>query len=224
MNGNEFCKILASAMEASTDSMLADVLGVTPAAISNLRKKEEISSRQSSNYIKRIVGAKKSEILNAAIKPVVEYFPINATQKRSEKRWYFIDEDKNDHLLKVLKSNIGIYSFYDSQGKIIYLGKTKKNLYDEMVQTYNRDFRQYFMYSIHHPREKFRPNVDGKLHDLTRMSVILADTAIFFSAYVVDSELVDALEAFLIRISANNLINSRMETKLTAVGSPIQGG
>lgn len=222
MLGTEFVEILRSELSAKNDSELARLLGVTPPSISTLKKTTNIGNRQVANFIKRIIEHKSENILENAIETVVEYFPIESILGRSEKRWYFFDSDKNETLYNVLKKNIGLYSFYNSEGKIIYLGQTKKNLFDEMLQTYNREITNYSMFAVEHPREKYRPDPDGKLKKLKKIRIKLADTAAFFSCYIVDKNLVSPLEALLIRISANNLINSRMEASLQSVGVAAQ--
>jgi hypothetical protein len=89
----------------------------------------------------------------------------------------------------------------------------------EMIQTYNRSFKgNYVVFSVRHPRDKYRPKPDGKLRQLRKQQVLLADTAAFFSCYRVDQGLVLPLEALMIRIAANNLINVRMEKALPSVG------
>jgi hypothetical protein len=155
-------------------------------------------------------------LLNS-IRPIVEYFPIDAVQKRV--RWYAFDEKEHVELTNILNDEKVIYAFYNSEGRLIYLGKAETTIFGEMTQTFNRSFSDnYVIFAVKHPRERYKPKPNGGLRQISKQEAILADTAKFFSAYSVSPELIVPLESLLIRICANNLINTRMEQQLRPFG------
>ena len=50
----------------------------------------------------------------------------------------------------------------------------------------------------------------------------MKETASFFSAYKVENSFIPTLEALLIRVCANNLINTRMEKINAGVANPLR--
>jgi hypothetical protein len=88
-----------------------------------------------------------------------------------------------------------------------------------MTQTFNRDFNNYRIFAVDHPRNRFRPNPDGKLRRIRVQNATLADTAKFFSAYSVEPNMIRSLEALLIRVNANSVINVRMEKALKQISA-----
>jgi hypothetical protein len=51
----------------------------------------------------------------------------------------------------------------------------------------------------------------SKKPKISKTDGILVETACYFSAYEVDSDLIDPLEAISIRLIPNNIVNSRMD-------------
>lgn len=104
----------------------------------------------------------------------------------------------------------GIYIFYDSSGRAIYVGKTSArtgSLWARMKSSFNHDqqkSRQ--LYRIDHS-----PNAKLLDKKLGPKPVQLHELAKYFSAYEVDSNFVDNIEALLIRAFADNLMNKKME-------------
>ena len=129
----------------------------------------------------------------------------------------FLDKDTNDQksLIDILASNVGIYAFYNSELEIVYLGKTKKNLWDEMRIAYSREMPHYKRYKVIHPRHKYKPTKDGYVRKLQLSKMRVWDTAWYFSAYAVDPSMIDDVERLLIRILPNDLLNKRMEGNMS---------
>lgn len=221
MTGAKFCSLLRVELGVSNNRQLAKKLGITPPNLYTMEAKTDIKPRQFANFIKRVVEAKTGDLLAASIQPIVEYFPIDAIQKRDgSSRWYAFDEAEHTKLADLLRSQKGIYAFYNSEGRLIYLGRAEKSLLVEMTQTFNRNFKDnYVIFAVTHPRNRFKPKPDGKLRRIRRQQAILADTARFFSAYAVQPDMICSLEALLIRVSANNLINVRMEKGLKQISA-----
>jgi len=143
-------------------------------------------------------------------KVIVELFPI---PKEEDYGRAFLNEDKDDHaeLIQHLENTIGIYAFYNSELEIIYLGKTKKNLWSEMKNAYSRDMPHYQRLIVEYPREKFKQTVSGLARKLVRRNLAVWEAACYFSAYSVNEDHIDELESLLIRIAPNDVVNKRME-------------
>jgi hypothetical protein len=218
MKGNILVEILGKELKTSKKTAIARALNVSPTLISNLaNQKRELSARQVGNIIRRIVNYTTNTLIDNAVETIVEYFPVEPHKNRT--RWHPLNKSSHPELAELLEKSVGIYVYYNSEGKVIYLGKAERSLMSEMIQTYNRSFKDnYVIFAVRHPRDRFKPKPDGTMRSLRKQEVILADTASFFSCYKVDSGLILSLEALLIRIAANNLINVRMEKALPAVG------
>ncbi|MBV8104280.1 MAG: hypothetical protein JO223_06600 [Hyphomicrobiales bacterium] len=211
-------ELLAKELKTSKNIAIARALNVSPALISNLsHQRRELSGRQLANIIKAVVNHTTENLIKTSVETIVEYFPVERHKIRT--RWHPLNKASHPELAALLEKSIGIYVYYNSEGKVIYLGKAEKSLMGEMIQTYNRPFYDnYVIFSVKHPRDQFKPKPDGTMRALRKQQVILADTASFFSCYKVDSGLILPLEALMIRIAANNLINVRMEKALPAIG------
>jgi len=125
----------------------------------------------------------------------------------------FLNEAESDQksLIEILRQNIGIYAFYNSEFEIIYLGKTKNSLWNEMKSAYMRTMPHYKRYRVKHPRGKFLPPKSGSVRKIKLDSVAVWEAASYFSAYSVAENLIDDVEKLLIRIAPNDVLNRRME-------------
>lgn len=122
---------------------------------------------------------------------------------------YKHDSDLRDYL----KRKKGIYIFYDSQGKPLYVGKAKKqNLWSEMNNAFNRDRETQKIRFVSHPTNdvKFVP-ASIKKRAIRLQHIWLHDMASYFSAYEVENNLIDNAEALLIRAFSNGLLNAKIE-------------
>lgn len=105
----------------------------------------------------------------------------------------------------------GIYIFYDSSSRAIYVGKTAGqtgSLWARMKSSFNADQQK--------SRQQYRID-HGKgdkvnTRKLGPKGVQLHELAKYFSAYeVVDPQFTHNIEALLIRAFADNLMNKKME-------------
>jgi len=103
-----------------------------------------------------------------------------------------------------LKEVNGIYIFYDSLGKAIYVGKTKRvgndHLLGEIKNAWERQ-RDY------HQQVRIKKGLAFKYE-----SYKLKDAAHYISAYEISEEHISMIEALLTRILPNNLTNKRIES------------
>jgi len=208
MNIDIFLKILKEKLLITNDQDLADMIGTTFQTLKSYRNKEAITEIQMANLIIKAMNRKQIDSFQGAIKEIVEFHPINFTEARNGKDWKFICPDKDEYpeeyeLKQKLNScSEGIYLFYNSEGKVIYAGKTHSNLWKEMNNAFNRYRSSQKMYRVNHKR---------KNKDLKEESVKLHDIAHYFSVYETHELLTHDLEAFIIRAMPNNLTNIRME-------------
>jgi len=147
----------------------------------------------------------------AALHPIVEFFPTFDGEEQSD---LFADNtaDHQKELRKALESAKGIYAFYNSEGEVIYIGKTERqNLWKRMRHSYLAEKARYERYYVPHPRQRFSPRRDGRVRKLVRQSFSIRDVASFCSAYALPPKLIMFGEQLLIRIIPNDLINLRME-------------
>lgn len=151
------------------------------------------------------------------MRPLIEYFPVDYVSSKRDAVWEFINEtDPRQKSLKgLLDTHHGIYIFYDSLLRAIYVGKAKRtSLYREMRAAYNRPRgKNQMVWGVAHLSQQrvFDPEREA-VRKIQRIEMQLHDLAYYFSAYSIDDELIDTIEALLIRAFANQLANRRKET------------
>lgn len=182
MRGSQLCDVLKDQLGAKNDSELARYLAVAPATISLMRSsRQDLTERRIAKFIKRTVDHKAGLLFENAVRPIVEFFDIRACESKQGAKWLpFAVKDEPD-LHRQLLSAKGLYAYYNSEGEIIYVGRTNKNLFDEMVSAYNRPLPSYHVYKVKHAWGRFTPNTAEKIRQIGRRNVTIADTAFFFS-------------------------------------------
>ena len=150
------------------------------------------------------------------INPIVEYAQLDyAERKRSDKLDIFEKHDDHSYwgaIVNRLQLSYGIYIFYDSLTRPLYVGIAKEQvIWTRANQSFN-DYRERngkMMY-VQHPssRVKYEPN---KIKRVVRSGYRLSDVATFFSAYEIERDNISGLEAFAIRAFGGVLLNTKME-------------
>ena len=203
-----------------TNNDVANYLGTNPAQISNWRtKKRAITNLEIAGLFERSRKAAVEQAQRAAIRPIVEFYPIVRVRPRQNGQWELFATDKDAplsarDLRAALDNSRGVYVFYDTRGRALYAGKTKKRtLWNEMKSAFNRDRGRQELFRVRHSRRNQEfVSASGQPRNIRQTSVVLADMAAYFSAYEVASGMIDAIETLLIRAFANDLLNTRMET------------
>jgi hypothetical protein len=219
MRGHELIEELKRKHSLQKDSEVADHLGMTTFQLTNWRKRQtHLTPRQVANAIEKSSKVAVAKSQSHQIRPLVEFFPITVTESKQGAKFALFPAGKEDNplhrgLREHLAQSNGIYVFYDTRGQAIYAGKAKEqSLWNEMNSAFNRDRDTQTVYRVGHPqrRQKFTPTHESprRLH---RQTVKLHDMAAYFSAYIVDKDMIDDLEALLVRAFANDLLNARME-------------
>ena len=211
MNGAELVNILQKQLSLDTDTALAAALGLTQGRISQIRSSKKLSAKQVAKFFDKAIVHKVGDEFVHAVEPLVEFFEIKRTETSQNVKWNPFDVKKDPHLREKLDDAKGVYAFYNSEGEIIYLGKTKgKSLFNEMKNAFNRDFPSYQILTVKHPWKKFKEFENGS-RQIKKGNAHLHETARYFSCYKVSEELISPLEALLIRMMPNNLINVKIE-------------
>ena len=225
MLGSELIDGLRRELGCRRDSELEQTLGVSAGRVSQVRSKSSIGAKYASSLIAKICDERVAATFRNAIIPVVEFYPIERSSSSQEASYIPFDAttDSGVGLRKALTSSAGrkvcgVYAFYNSQGEIIYFGKTEKqNLFQEIKNAYNRQMRNCNIYRVRHPSGKYKPTGGGTIRQIQRENVYLYQVSEYFSAYDVRPELVGAVESLVIRLTPNDLINARIEKKALSI-------
>ena len=154
-----------------------------------------------------------------SITPIVEYAELEAYDTENSTNQYALwgpDYHKGHMYWKGvtdrLKEATGLYVFYDSLTKPLYVGiAPDRKIWIRANESYNvyRE-RNGWILTADHPANQVAYN-KNKVRRLRREGFSLADVATYFSAYEVSSDLVYGLEAFAIRAFGATLLNTKME-------------
>ena len=222
MKADDLINALHKELKTSTQSELAEELGISEGALSQWKSSSAgagfTAHRVASALVKsRSVAIEKN--LKGMIKPIVEFYPIDISDSaRGSKKEVIRTRDGSTpyakELKNALKKSCGIYIFYDAYGQALYLGKAEKqDIWTEMKEAYNyRTCAERTISLVDHPKDnlKFQPSHEQPL-PIKKTLFKLYDLAYYFSAYDINKGAITELEAFLIRCFANNLMNDRME-------------
>jgi len=217
LNAENLIQALKKKLGMKTDIALAKALGMTgPALIQWRNQKNDLSCLQVANAVGKARGASKEESQRATIKPIVEFFPIDAVLVGKRQEIFGTGKDAGKHLnglRAALEKSQGLYVFYDTRGRALYAGQTKKqNLWKEMNLAFNRDRGAQVITLVRHPTSdvEFRP-AHEMVRQPTDINLKLHDLAAYVSAYGVADGMIDDLEALLVRVFPNDLLNFKME-------------
>jgi hypothetical protein len=217
----EILRHLARKVDSQAEGGLAKMLGINQTTLSSWRQPNKtLSNLQIANLIARTRDQAKQHTHRQAIKALVEFFPIDAVRVGTTKKQLAVfktGEGAGKHRSSLHKSlceaKSGLYIFYDTRGKALYAGQTKsQNIWKEMNHAFNRDRSTQVMVLVTHPTSNvvFRPAHEQVRQPRDRQ-LRLHDLAAYFSAYQVIPEMVDDLEALLVRAFPNDLLNFKME-------------
>ncbi len=181
------------------------------------------NARVSANQIANLVTKAQHVAQSNPIQPIIEFFDFTATDEsdkeknkgRKYKKFRLFNSDNTYELgiERVLKGACGIYIFYDSRGRALYVGKAaRQNLWNEIHNALNRSRDVQRVKRVKHPvrRVKFRSS-DEKKRQIVPTALKLHELAAFVSAYKVADAAIGVFEAVLVRSFANDLLNVRME-------------
>jgi transposase len=220
MKAIELIEALSRKLETTSQNELARVLGISVNTLSNWKRQDEdLSPQQVAAALAKSRTAAVSRAQLETIQPIVEFYRIDKCLTKREKSWQIFDTGSDAtlyaHGLKEeLEACSGIYIFYDSRGRALYVGKAKdQSLWKEMNLAFNRKREVQKIALVQHPErnQEFKPGYE-KLRQPKDTLLELSDLAAYFSAYYVDDGMINDLEALMVRGFANDLLNVRMET------------
>ena len=215
-------------MPDDTDTALANHLGSKSqkqnswkTRLANWRKNcSPLSNSEILNLIKDIEYTSdkntRDEIHREFITTIVDYYPIEKVTSKGGKKFEISPPDSMKREWDTIRNDLektktGIYIFYDSSSRAIYVGKTAArtiSLWVRMKSSFNAaHFKSRQHYRIDHGKaDKVNTRKLGikpvQLHELAK----------YFSAYkVVDPQFTHNIEALLIRAFTDNLMNKKME-------------
>lgn len=159
------------------------------------------------------------------IKPIIEYAPLDYAQRvNSEKNNIFEEYEEEDHsywwgVISRLKNTNGLYVFYDSLTRPLYVGIARdQSIWTRANQSYNhwRDRNGKIM-QVRHPALSVAYRQD-QVRPVRRTGFALSQVAEYFSAYEVSggdkeerNRNIAGLEAFAVRAFGGVLLNTKME-------------
>ena len=164
---------------------LANAIGVSQASISLWLRGDSVPSKANFERLVALHVVRLAE-------PLTEFCPISPVQSGAS--WRFYDDATDDKALReLLRGEIGIYVFYDSAGRVTYLGKTTNDLWSE-------------------PKQRLRANVNRPFYNPTKTSgVQQGEVARYISAYRIRvPQAVHNLEVLMLRAIPNDLANTNI--------------
>lgn len=221
MDGASVIRYLKKKLSLGTDKQLADKLGISPAGLQGWKRQDDVTALQVAGLVS--AGVRETEIRTKqeveanAVKPIVEFFPLNKCQSRGGTKYELFDSNDGHLYLQGLRKELaahhGVYVFSDSRGHAIYVGKARDQpLWNEMNAAFNRQRDVQKIMRVAHPeRNQAFKTSDEKKRQIRETTVKLHDIAMYFSAYQVADGMINSLEAMLVRCFANDLLNVRME-------------
>ena len=192
MTGNDFVDLLLVELKCKDDSSLSRRLNVKAPNVNYWRQQKKLTKAIVRNVLRKLTNV----VIKSSFEPIVEFHALDLWHEQNVDS--LTKRIASKSLVARLKKEKGIYLFYNSSGKVIYCGRTIKNvLLTEMTQAYGIRRPQYV--------RKFA-NANGIFRN---QKLSIKDTALYFSAYRVDDVLIANLEAFVTRIVPNDLVNKK---------------
>lgn len=221
LKAQELLAALTRKLGTASQSELAAALGVSVQTLINWKSRDEdLTVNQIASAIAKSRGSGFQQAQYEAIRPIVEFYRIEKARTGRGAAWQVFDGEGDAtttyaHGLKnALKAAHGIYVFYDSRGKSLYVGQAREQtIWKEMNLAFNRKRDVQTISLVQHPErnQEFKAGYE-KLRQPRDANLKLFDIAAYFSAYQVDDGMIDDLEALMVRAFANDLLNVKMET------------
>ena len=211
---------LTTASRTRQNEFLMRHFGLTARMLADRRGKEATATGIS-DLVERHADHRVDAFLEESIEQIIEYFPLEAAESNGSALRIFsiYDEDEKEvpfyaGLKRQLEDANGVYIYYDSRGRAIYVGKAHgQSLWKEMNLAYNRGRE-----AVQHLKIADYPTTRGTYSlekarrvQIAKRSVYLHHIAHYFSAYRVPKPMISKIEGLLVRAFANDLLNIRME-------------
>ena len=220
LKAQELLAALTRKLGTASQNELAAALGISVQTLMNWKSRDEdLTANQIASAIVKSRGSGFQQAQYEAIRPIVEFYRIEKVLTKRDAAWQVFDDRENATtyalgLKDALKAAHGIYVFYDSRGKSLYVGQAREQtIWKEMNLAFNRKRDVQTISLVQHPErnQEFKAGYE-KLRQPKDANLKLFDIAAYFSAYQVDDGMIDDLEALMVRAFANDLLNVKMET------------
>ena len=196
------CKIIETLKKTygkCSDLELASKLDLSEKKIANWKQNGACQKGNVESLVNAII---KHAIRNSYI-PLAELKPIKC--QKNECGYEISVKFSADKLKKIqAEGSGGIYIFYDSRGKAIYAGQSRKesrqSLWKEINAAYNRERTSQTM-------------ICDVSNQLRKKKYFLYEVAQYITIYLVHEFAIKDFESLLIRSFPNDLTNIRMERK-----------
>lgn len=184
-----FYEIICETFDVKTQGEVAKILEVHQPQIANWRNGDGPARKSSwKKMLRKLLAQHAREV----VWPLFEFRSISPIAAGASWRIHR-DEAENTAIREALCDHVGLYGFYDSAGRVLYVGKTANNLWVEIRQ-----------------RLKARVHRHIGLPEKQR-GVVIGQMATYLSAYAVyQPQAVHNLEALVIRMMVNDHANTNL--------------
>ncbi|HCH0949908.1 TPA: hypothetical protein NKP42_004523 [Vibrio parahaemolyticus] len=219
MNSKELVDELRVKYHSPNNKHLSESLGLSYSTVQKWSNEpRNLTVKQVVSVIEKVSQQSVFDAHSYSIKPIVEYYPIEVAESKQGAHWELFDSDvsgnkRQEDIKDYLRDCYGVYVFYDSRGEALYIGKAKEqSLWDEMKSAFNRDRQTQKIKLVSHPYTGtgFKPAFESP-RKIEKTNLQLADMASYFSAYEVEGDMINNVEALLVRVFANSILNVKME-------------
>lgn len=202
-----------------TNRALARALGMSEMALHNWQTlRKPLTVRRVANAIAKARMAAIAETQLQTIRPIVELYPLDTVESKGGIKFELFPTHRGgtnatQGLRTLLSKAHGIYIFYDSRGRALYVGKARQqSLWTELKFAFNRSRATQTVFRVAHPKtgRDFTPGYK-KPRQPTSKQLNLSKLAAFVSVYEIDQGMIDDLEALLVRGFSNDLLNKKIE-------------
>ena len=226
MRGEAVVDAVKKKLCLDTDTELASALGISIPRVQRF-KSGKITPLQMANLVKDAKKTGQQHLEETAIFPLVEFYPIDKCRSKGETRFLIFSTKAartyslsyQAGLKEALAASHGIYIFFDSAGKAIYVGKARlQSLWREINLAFNRERgTAQKIKRVKHPgrTREYKP-MNEVSRQICAESVPLHEMATYFSAYRVTDGLVNILESLLVRSFPHDLLNVKIEKAVCA--------
>ncbi len=181
---------LLDELECDNNNQLAKKLNCNADQISKWRSKD-LTTTTATNIIKRM----DTRFVRNSFRSICEFRKLALLQEGKPNT--LRNRIKSQELCDQLEREIGIYTFYDSSGRLIYVGKTVKNsLLAEMGQQFTK--------------RRVRIRKTNSKGEFRHEWVHLRDFVDYCSAYSVHHSVISDFEALIARIAPNDIANDQI--------------
>lgn len=186
----EIDALLKEKYAIQTQQKRAEYLGLAAANLGNYIARNSYGRTVTKNALHSLSDGIERALLKGVINPIYEFKRIKP--RKNGRSCVIYDEPEIQRSFQSqLHGKVGLYSFYDSSAKLLYIGKTRTNLFTEITQQLARK------HSIW-------------LENFAERSIHHYETAQYLSAYEIKNPaLIDDLETLAIRLSYNDGTNIR---------------